>query len=442
MQQCNSCKRSGPNKICSGCKKIYYCSVSCQRNDWNQHKKQCKKYKRYSKSFTKNIRNHFERQIQPNTLKINDILPDDVIQHILSFNEYHHGKSICKKWKQHSDTNENIYFSKIYTSIVPNSHIPYGKNNNTFIIHRSRKTLNKIEKQFGFTGIFNNFSKAINICKPGDKIFVHGGKYEIDHDDHWGLVFKRDIQIIGVEPNVVLQQNGQMDKFIVIGDHSGLSFDDSLLPTFNNCFVHVHLENIILDCRACTIEPTINVESVVNLEKHSKLWMKNCKYFGYNGGFRGEQHAIYVAPFCDLQIENCEFTGGSRAISMSPFSGYINIYDSWFKSFGYGYHNEYQGNTSCIEIATDMSSLHVHSQCVGLTCLRNIFEDNMGYPIAERHVPEETDNNNAYFNCTCVLQNNILKGYHGMGRAKKNVVIDDANILYYNDEPDGFYDGR
>ena len=28
---------------CSRCKKVNYCSKECQRSDWKQHKKQCKK---------------------------------------------------------------------------------------------------------------------------------------------------------------------------------------------------------------------------------------------------------------------------------------------------------------------------------------------------------------------------------------------------------------
>lgn len=38
---CQFCKKITKNKLCA-CQWVYYCSVSCQRQDWNQHKEICK----------------------------------------------------------------------------------------------------------------------------------------------------------------------------------------------------------------------------------------------------------------------------------------------------------------------------------------------------------------------------------------------------------------
>lgn len=42
---CGMCSEIGAGKPCSGCKNIRYCSVECQRNDWDIHKLVCKSYR-------------------------------------------------------------------------------------------------------------------------------------------------------------------------------------------------------------------------------------------------------------------------------------------------------------------------------------------------------------------------------------------------------------
>ena len=73
----------------------------------------------------------------------------------------------------------------------------------------------------------------------------------------------------------------------------------------------------------------------------------------------------------------------------------------------------------------------------------SIFEDNFGFPIAERHIPIDDRghrgvnadnlfiiNTNRY-----ELKNNILRGYNGIDLISKflNIEIEDANEIYYND---------
>jgi len=42
IKRCNWCSSTEKLKRCSGCKKIFYCSTSCQRADWKiKHKKMC-----------------------------------------------------------------------------------------------------------------------------------------------------------------------------------------------------------------------------------------------------------------------------------------------------------------------------------------------------------------------------------------------------------------
>ena len=59
VQSCANCDAKA-NKICSGCKKIHYCSQTCQRAHWKIHKKQCRlirKREGKKKKTKKSIRN-------------------------------------------------------------------------------------------------------------------------------------------------------------------------------------------------------------------------------------------------------------------------------------------------------------------------------------------------------------------------------------------------
>lgn len=43
-RMCQSCERVADNlSICSGCRKVWYCSQEHQQRDWKQHKQDCAK---------------------------------------------------------------------------------------------------------------------------------------------------------------------------------------------------------------------------------------------------------------------------------------------------------------------------------------------------------------------------------------------------------------
>jgi hypothetical protein len=41
---CNACGETlRPLSSCAGCKKVRYCGKKCQKDDWKEHKEDCKK---------------------------------------------------------------------------------------------------------------------------------------------------------------------------------------------------------------------------------------------------------------------------------------------------------------------------------------------------------------------------------------------------------------
>jgi hypothetical protein len=38
---CNTCGQADSSKRCGACRKVYYCSETCQKNDWKSHKPNC-----------------------------------------------------------------------------------------------------------------------------------------------------------------------------------------------------------------------------------------------------------------------------------------------------------------------------------------------------------------------------------------------------------------
>jgi len=61
-----ACRISAPRTVfkkCAGCARSLYCSRSCQKKDWSQHRKKCKKLDNYSVNLAMNIFNRFPRRV-------------------------------------------------------------------------------------------------------------------------------------------------------------------------------------------------------------------------------------------------------------------------------------------------------------------------------------------------------------------------------------------
>ena len=135
------------------------------------------------------------------TSSINDILPQDVLQYILSFIDVHQNTKVCHKWNLLSYKNEMIYTRQIYKKFAISSNQHNNCQRRTYIIHPNRHRLNKYETDAGFNSIYNDLSSALDIIKSGDQILIHK---EIDASITLIQSAAFKICIIGIESDVII----------------------------------------------------------------------------------------------------------------------------------------------------------------------------------------------------------------------------------------------
>ena len=357
-----------------------------------------------------------------NSLSIDEIMPTDIIQHILSFQcleELNWTKIVNKQWKKLSNRNEKMRYLKLQESLDKKLPDPYKSTNRVIIVHPFRTQLTSIEKKLGFSGPINNMPSAINMLKSGDRLYFHDGTYEFE-DCHFND-FEVNALAIGLGHNVVIRDPSpgiRHDYLFQVVDKSS-----------------VYIENITFDCtesREC-YDGAIYIE-----EDGSNLWLNNCEFtFGGTG--------MYVRRGSSLKVENCVFDGAKTAIAVSAIANTVTIEQSIFKHCGIEDDLANSGENGCIQIDhnwTDVeygeSELTDGRSFVKLTCIGNTFEDNLCYPISERAQIDDIGApsvNPVYIGKDDLyrLEENIISGYNGKN-VKRPIDIEDANTIYYNDE--------
>ena len=130
-------------------------------------------------------------KIYYNEASINEILPDDVLQHALSFDDLYQSKTVCKKWKSLLDKSEdNIMYQPFIDESSTN------QSGSTWIIHPKRPSLNRIERELVFKGP-KHMIDAMHNCVDGDRLLIHDGFYSLSR-----TAINKSIQLIGIGKNI------------------------------------------------------------------------------------------------------------------------------------------------------------------------------------------------------------------------------------------------
>ena len=274
------------------------------------------------------------------SISINDILPSDLIQYILSFNALDsfsakYAKIVNTNWRKLSNSNQRNYYLQIIQMLNKNSPISYDNNkNNTFIIHPKRKRPTLIEKQFGFKGPYNDiFSKndysytyrlSFEINK-GDRILIYPGDYKIHQDEnkddlydyYMEMHIKQDVTIIGLgdKPPTIINKSPLHHATLKIADKTqvymeNISFQSKIIATQHS---KLHLNRCYPKCQS-------DEKEMICIEAKAKVHINKCLIYNK----RQKNHAIWIA------INGQRITINKTTLEMQQnVSAIINIQKSY-----------------------------------------------------------------------------------------------------------------
>ena len=106
------------------------------------------------------------------------ILPDDVLQHILSFQglQRESTKHVSKRWLRLSEQNELNCYRKAQALVRQNEFVPFDPAiNRMLIVDPKRRRLTRIERALPVLGHYTyNLNEALSLYNSGDALLVHG----------------------------------------------------------------------------------------------------------------------------------------------------------------------------------------------------------------------------------------------------------------------------
>eukprot|EP01084_Bolivina_argentea_P115597 205544_1 len=271
---------------------------------------------------------------------IEDILPPELIQHIVSFNHMKpmNIKAVNKTFKTLCDKSENIELKHRENEIK--SKIGTTQNNQTWIVHPTRQILNEKEIKLGYKGPMNDL--YTEDMKSGDTIIIHDGRYEINN---YTFPTDKNFQMIGYGKNVIL--HGYIEEW-----------KDKV---FHLDTAKVYLKNLKL------------INCYTNVNNNSTLWMQDC-CCEYRNEFIDEVCLIKVYENANLYVANCSFGKDTYGDSWSAIDfqscGELSIINCKFECGG---KNEYN---PCIQIR--------HSNASKIRVIDNEFKFGIHYDAIDK----------------------------------------------------------
>lgn len=129
LYECNTCGKTGSSmSFCSGCIRIRYCSIECQRKNWLDHKETCKSHI--------DVRNELRQVIILSQKYHLDLIPLTIYGSVISIKECAHGIKVVYSALGLNEECRLIIFNKdndtylqLYLSIKDNKRLSYDATN-------------------------------------------------------------------------------------------------------------------------------------------------------------------------------------------------------------------------------------------------------------------------------------------------------------------------
>eukprot|EP01083_Nonionella_stella_P008072 23283_1 len=350
-----------------------------------------------------NLDTNTAHDIKYKYFRITDILPDDIMQYIVSFTDSLDIKYINKAFNTGYNKNKALELKQIESIIDEQSFTPivkYEEHHKTWIIHPTRTQLNSQEIEDGYKGPINLLKQLVGRVRSGDKLLFYDGNYVETEDGELDLVLAHNLQIIGVGNNVFIkgrQKHGQIEvrdnvyfRNIKV-EFAGFWINDGALS----------MEDCIIMCR----QPSSPLCS-----SQFDVWTGcfNAKHCVFYGNDDIQIHVPYgpyllsVNSHIMINVIGCTF--------MHHKNTCIRFFDVEDED-----HTEYE------DVGSDYN--FCGNICVEFVAVGNIFKDNLGYPIAiDKQAPLKVKQM-----LKPVVAHNMLEGYNGVNI---NDVVNTANKIY------------
>eukprot|EP01083_Nonionella_stella_P066014 173511_1 len=370
------------------------------------------------------------------TQSITDILHDDVIQHVLSFDMHPDSQLVCKKWHKQIHSLKILFERQRQMIVEQQTFVPVIPSldlSTTWVVHPTPNTLTDREIELGYKGPMKCVFDALESYDSGDTLLVHPGQYEYTRTQNLPafnqippyVVMDKDVQIIGVGSKV----NTVIDMQIVGRPGTGIMCSGN---------ANIYLRNITI---------MSNNHPCGFVIDHASVWMENCCYFdwpttdfnprtfGLVGGIPPipDSKHISVQEGSTLNLKNCvlsqsiDMVVGSKVTSLGCTFGYSSKLLDIIRS---RYPLSPEPGADLIGIIVDHVVGDEKDEPVTngeLMCIGNVFidtENNQKYPIISRNVDSNSIN--------VVSRHNIW-----MKKEKRQCIIAAANeIDWYMDDHD------
>ena len=226
------------------------------------------------------------------SLSINDVLSTDLIQHILSFEDFNRYRTVCRQWNRLNTLNEE-HFHRALQQSVAQRFPEIAESGNFWILNQrffSKSRMSAVEKRAGYRGMVHSIEEVL---------------------DQNSLVFIP--RRILVDKRLVLRPKACTNRLIFVGrGRSSIHFMGGMEISST-----LYFENLGISLSG----PTWRIM------ESGKLVFRSCDMESTRG--------VINSAGGSLQIEKCTFSGssGKTALSINTYSDVVTVKNCFFKGF-------------------------------------------------------------------------------------------------------------